>query len=359
MSTTIRAFHGSGTKIDQFDYRFTNIGNDQLGSGFYFTSCRSEAIGYCTQRLHGDTIKPGGMLHPTLHEVDLIIKNPLLHNAEIKMSEQCVRNIILQSPKIDEVLENWGEIAVEGREAVLKRAIECYAIDEPYPAIRLLNQLSNDFFGDHTELFHRAVREQTGFDGVILHFDERVHYVAWFPEQIVNIHHHDLIESLMMKAGVGSSQELEAGMLLYYGTDSKSAESIIHGGVRKDECYDGYYGRGFCLEIDPLEALADHDPSNEDRVVVAFRLTTIDNILDLGNEAHLVIHNDMIAGQGAISSAGEYNIRAAYDQANSQVFIYDKAVVQPIGIVHHDTIARIHDERYAERYQLQRAKPSF
>ena len=44
--TNILAYHGSPVNIDEFRYEFTNKGNDQLGSGFYFTTDKNEALGY-------------------------------------------------------------------------------------------------------------------------------------------------------------------------------------------------------------------------------------------------------------------------------------------------------------------------
>lgn len=224
----MKAFHGSGASIDQFSYEFTDIGNDQLGSGFYFTTKFSEALGYATSRLNG-AVKPGGMLDPTIHEVELSISNPMLNTLERSFSLADITEIIKRSPMLNDALANWGEIEFSGKDALIKEAATAYASRSPVLAIRTFNELSSDFYTGHTQAFFEAVREIFKYDGVVCHFDEYSHHVAWFPEQIQIVRNISLIEMEMEKSeALASDGSIIKDMLIYAEADNNSAEEIIH-----------------------------------------------------------------------------------------------------------------------------------
>ena len=73
-------YHGTGTSIEEFLPEFTGQGNDQYGSGFYFTTDRETAEGYTTRTLN-DQSKPGGMDNPNVIPAYLNIRNPLVVEA--------------------------------------------------------------------------------------------------------------------------------------------------------------------------------------------------------------------------------------------------------------------------------------
>lgn len=180
------AFHGSGVEIDRFDYRFTNQGNDQNGSGFYFTTDIEEAIRYCTALYQGQP-KLGGDDNPTVHVVRLTFENVLDCRDDRALSTAAVKKIILASPILDDALTNFGDVEYEGRTAVLNEAVQLYVTRKSdTQVIKQLHKLANDFFPDaeHTEAFNRAVFKATGIDGVLEHYGNRTHYVAFFPEQV-------------------------------------------------------------------------------------------------------------------------------------------------------------------------------
>ncbi len=177
-------FHGSGTRIDKFDYRFTDIGNDQLGSGFYFTSDPAEAIRYCFASKDSQP-KPGGEKSPTVHVARVTVSKLLASEADVALDVKQVATIIRGSPCLKDALTNWGEEDFEGREALIGRATESYIhVPGDGPLLHTLNMLANDFYPDNVEAFNRMARAVTGFDGVIHRFDKFIHLVAWFPEQI-------------------------------------------------------------------------------------------------------------------------------------------------------------------------------
>lgn len=185
MMTDKTLYHGSGVSIDKFDYAFTGIGNDQLGSGFYLTTSYNEAECYCYNQLDGKD-KPGGNSNPTVHQIILHCKKPMRSNYEAAIPYGLAQSIILDSPVLDDQIEaNWGEIAYEGREKLIKEAVESYAYNEPVRWLTVMHHLSNDFFPGYNREFFESVRKHTGYDALIHKLEnDAEHHVAWFVEQI-------------------------------------------------------------------------------------------------------------------------------------------------------------------------------
>lgn len=179
----IIAYHGSGTLIDKFDYRFTNRGRDQLGSGFYFTSNIDEAKHYTVAETSG-LPKLGGTDCPTIHKVELKINTPLPRDFVCKLGKSHVERILKASPVFKDALENFGDISFEGEKKVLSRAIDSYSSSIDSPLLDTLFCLANDFYPEHIKEFNIIVNQVTGFDGVMETFSDSIHYVAWFPDQI-------------------------------------------------------------------------------------------------------------------------------------------------------------------------------
>lgn len=185
------AFHGSGVAIDRFDYRFTNQGNDQNGSGFYFTTDIEEAIRYCTALYQGQP-KLGGDNDPTVHVARLTFKNILDCKDDRALSAAAVKKIILASPVLDDALTNFGDVEYEGKAVVLNEAVQMYVSRKgDTQVIKQFHKLANDFFPDaeHTEAFNRAVFKATGIDAVKEEYGNRTHYVAFFSEQVEILAH--------------------------------------------------------------------------------------------------------------------------------------------------------------------------
>lgn len=182
MSSEIFAYHGSGVRIDQFDFKFTEQGNDQLGSGFYFTTDEDDANCYALATIN-NMPKLGGDTEPTIHKVSICLKNPLpAEKVELLNSAQ-VRHIIANAPNLDDRLENWGDIDYEGRQKLLSQAVSAYC-DCNEALVRTLCKLSTDFFPGDVKAFNDVITEVLGYDGVVMSFGHKTHYVAWFPEQI-------------------------------------------------------------------------------------------------------------------------------------------------------------------------------
>ncbi len=186
-------YHGSGTEIPEFKYEYTNQGNDQLGSGFYFTDSKNEADNYQTRTtVNGAEEKLGGTDNPTTHEVYLSIKKPLDAEGREKLSAKQIEKIIRDAPDLEDRLSDWGDVEDEGADKLIKEAAQAYATHtEPSKgeALRSLFKLARDFYPDDIKSFNESVRDATGYDGVVQNFraPDKAHYVAWFPEQIKSV----------------------------------------------------------------------------------------------------------------------------------------------------------------------------
>lgn len=165
-------FHGTPHVFEAFDPDRLGQGNDQLGSGFYFTDKEATALGYA----EGGS---GGVM-----VVSLDILAPLPENASFTRNQ--IEAMLRASPLFDDLISNWGEVAFEGEATVVGRAVSAYEqmCEGSDDALQVLNAISNDLWGGYEADFLRAVREATGHDGLFRSHGEETHAVAWFPEQV-------------------------------------------------------------------------------------------------------------------------------------------------------------------------------
>jgi len=148
-------YHGTNSPISEFLFEFTNKGNDQLGSGFYFTDTPSEASGYAEDN--------AGNVMP----VYLSVQNPLDEDQTGNLTESQVRRFIKNAPKYKQRLTDWGDVQYEGERAVLDRAVNAYTrTPEDGPLLKGLFQIANDFYGDDIQKFNEQVTKILKFDGV-------------------------------------------------------------------------------------------------------------------------------------------------------------------------------------------------
>ena len=77
------------------------------------------------------------------------------------------------------------------------------------------------------------------------------------------------------------SLESWAGKVLYHGTDSGGAASILEGGPQIDRSSGGYFGRGFYLAVEQALAESNYADMNDEGVVLKCRLSAEARIWDL------------------------------------------------------------------------------
>ncbi len=166
-------YHGATKAIINFSYDYMGLGNDQFGSGFYFTSDIETAKGY------GHII----------HSAHLDLNNPLLvdpltneSKRKIDATYAMVEQLILLAPNYSEKLMDFGDVDYEGEGVVLESAINSYTNMNIVPSI--LYSLANDFYDDEIELFNMNFLKVTGYDSVEIDFGHSTHYVVFFPYQI-------------------------------------------------------------------------------------------------------------------------------------------------------------------------------
>ncbi len=187
--TPLVVFHGTGTKIEAFDPSLTGLGNDQLGSGFYFTTEIKQAKGYETAKLpfNANNKKPGGDSYPNTISAFLSIAKPI----RLDVDQENLRHVCVTAKQAEEILKlapgilhpdvspliNWFD---NGGKPFTFRQVKKVA-----SSYTDLMSIENDFFAGQATAFRHAARAATGFDGVEKSFaDGSKHFVAWFPEQV-------------------------------------------------------------------------------------------------------------------------------------------------------------------------------
>ncbi|OYW95059.1 MAG: hypothetical protein B7Z23_02855, partial [Pseudomonadales bacterium 32-61-5] len=128
--TPMVVYHGTGNLegFTAFDPSLTGKGNDQIGSGFYFTTKPEEASGYTTavtQNAGPGAAKLGGDSSPGVLPVYLSIKNPLviqgssLRDVDIDITPKQARAISKRAPSILDLDEspigNWIDVWSAGK----------------------------------------------------------------------------------------------------------------------------------------------------------------------------------------------------------------------------------------------------
>lgn len=168
-------YHGTNAIFDEFKNEYTGQGNDQIGSGFYFTDNPDVAYGYGKNIL----------------KCEIEIDNPIrlsqndynLDDADIEMSVEDVIKILVKCPNLKDEEESplldWMDIS-----DIEWDYVEEYLDGIAQTYVGRLISLEADFFKGYSTEFRQAVHDILGYDGVIQTFDDGNFYVCWFPEQI-------------------------------------------------------------------------------------------------------------------------------------------------------------------------------
>lgn len=185
-------YHGSGARFTEFKREFTGIGNDQYGSGFYFTTSEDIAKGYTERRASfNEEEKPGGESSPAVINAYLSVRNPIAISDARKV--QNLSDIEISSEQAYEIMK-LAPLIMDREESPLGNFYESYWEEGASDSlIRSLSQeyewnlmtLENDVFRGEASAFREAVNKVLGYDGVQINFPNgEKHFVAWFPEQI-------------------------------------------------------------------------------------------------------------------------------------------------------------------------------
>ena len=161
-------YHGSNVEIKKFDPKFLNTGtgNQELGTGFYFTDSIDVASGYGKY----------------IHECKVRIGNKLDVNKEGKLHPQTIEFIIKNAPNYKETLENFGEIDREGFYKVLHDAIDIYNTGGRISTV--LFNLEKDFYDGYEYRFNQILYRTRLKLNCIYEKRENMIYNIFFPDQI-------------------------------------------------------------------------------------------------------------------------------------------------------------------------------
>lgn len=203
----LELYHGSGTNITAFSPDYTGQGNDQYGSGFYFTTELSIAQGYTEAHLRGNDgvllEKPGGEDSPTVISAYINLENPLIVDGT---HEANLSHIFVSSEQAHEILKHLPSLYYDIADEVEPNPLGDYFDDvwetefvQPQDFAPYIEQLAYQFFDDadlvklenmfikHPTEWREALHSVLGYDGVIVDFQDSKHVIAWFPEQIKDI----------------------------------------------------------------------------------------------------------------------------------------------------------------------------
>jgi hypothetical protein len=180
-------FHGTAAAVPfrRFDPATTAKGNDELGSGFYFTDTPETAHGHA---MRAKMDRPGS--ESFIYTANLTFEKPLIINGmgpvQFDADVGKIVGLVQHSPNIhlDEgnPIENWEPTA----RTKLGRNIQVDRIIKKAGSRFDLNAVELDWFAGHSHLYRTLIRAFFEWDSVICSYNngESVNFAAWFPEQI-------------------------------------------------------------------------------------------------------------------------------------------------------------------------------
>jgi 8-oxo-dGTP pyrophosphatase MutT (NUDIX family) len=202
----LRMYHGSAFDIREFRKEFLGKGHDQEGPGFYFTSNADNASQYAQEKPE----IPGQAAGPNLMPVYLRIQNPVQPKP---LTRQQIRELLKAGDP--DSLYNFGDVDWEGRNKVLEEAVQVYA-DSNYDTRRMLFNIGNDFYAGEDGKFLDALTRVTGYDGVIVHYEQHTHAIAFHANQIKSVFNRNPTEAVEVDAAAENHIEARNGFLELY-----------------------------------------------------------------------------------------------------------------------------------------------
>lgn len=205
----IPLYHGTAFKITSFLPEMTGKGNDQYGSGFYFTTSYMTAAGYMFDQLKNNSGKMneklGGESFYNVIEAYVNIENPIQINGSQPNLRCCeihdtykIEQIIRCLPSLYFTKEEEGyNILGDYFEEFWSLDLENMSRADFYPLIhKFVKAYYSEttiynldlLFKDYPEELRKALNRYLAYDGVIVNHKDEQHVVAWFPEQIKSIY---------------------------------------------------------------------------------------------------------------------------------------------------------------------------
>ena len=231
-----------------FDPNFTGKGNDQFGSGFYFSTRPTQASSFATNlnRNKAGEVQPAGVVKSYL-----ALKSPLVvdgtkvsnvNDLPIDLSSDDVRELLEYSTALkrgldDEQMNPMGDQFAEfwddgPTDEMMEKLVDNYTNSN-------LSAIEGDLFDGDATAFREGLAKVTGYDGIVIDFgDGFKNAVAWKPEQVRSTsakfdsrkaNRGDLVASrpeaaiggLLALTAMGASEDADAGVV------GKSLDNII------------------------------------------------------------------------------------------------------------------------------------
>ena len=177
-----------------FDPSFTGKGNDQFGSGFYFSTRPSQASSFATNL---NTNKAGEVQPAGIIKANLALKNPLvvdgtkvsnINELPIDLNSDDVRELLeystalkrsLDDEQMNPMGDHFSEFWDDGpTDEMMDKLVDTYTNSN-------LSAIEGDLFDGNATAFREGLAKVTGYDGIVIDFgDGFKNAVAWKPEQV-------------------------------------------------------------------------------------------------------------------------------------------------------------------------------
>ena len=156
-----KCYHGTQSKFTSFSPEYLGKGNDQYGSGYYFTTSKDVASGYASPK--------GYIINAEVELNKPIIIDESTKKQTRDLTKLQVRKLILTANNLENYINDNYDVSYESRNSILNQIFELY---EPTgELIRTLNLISKDIYGNDIEgiqNFNDNLRKITGYDGIIV-----------------------------------------------------------------------------------------------------------------------------------------------------------------------------------------------
>jgi hypothetical protein len=152
------SYHGTNADIKKFDLGRSgqSSGIEQHGVGVYTATNPQIASGYA------NTAKEGANVMPLMVRME----KPLNDAATSQLTKQQVTQLIKQSPELDDVLWNFGDVGYEGAAKVLNNAANTSHQYQNQNTLKTLGQIGNDFYPNSPVELNNALAKTLKKDGV-------------------------------------------------------------------------------------------------------------------------------------------------------------------------------------------------
>jgi hypothetical protein len=160
MGFNTNVYHGGSSDIKAIDYKHSGKGADQYGSAALYTATSPHNAGGYVPYENGFPIEGGNIMPLMVNPTNFLDSDKIQ-----ALNPSQIKSIINKSPD-EYALSNFGDVDYEGKEKVLRQAINAYRDIGDGSVLSQLNMLNNDFYRGNPEAFNKAAQEATGYKGV-------------------------------------------------------------------------------------------------------------------------------------------------------------------------------------------------